>query len=108
MKPSRSTILVLILVGVLTAFQALLGEIVATRLETWLGPWADYVLPTFLVITGILIGYTVRDQLSRSEDTKQRQAARNRRVMLEQVWRTWIDGVLNPSLYKATLVPLSL
>ena len=64
MKRSPFVLIVLVIISVLIAVQAVLGNMVAEQLKDWLGPWADYVLPAFLTITGILIGFTVRDQLA--------------------------------------------
>lgn len=65
MKPQRFRIIVLILVGVLIAVQGLLSDVLANQLQDRLGPWASYVLPIFLLITAGLIGFTVRDQLTK-------------------------------------------
>lgn len=107
---SKIALVVLSLIGVI---QALLSNIVANQLQEWIGPWTSYVLPIFVLITIGLLIVPIRSQLTPATDVQQlgidqRQAAYNRRAMLEKVRLIWIDGVLNASLYKETVIALCL
>lgn len=111
MKPSRSTILVLILVGVCIVVQGLLSNIVAEQLTGWLGPWVSYIPVAFVLISIGLVGLTVRDQITSTlfeqrRSIDQRQIKHHRRAMLAKVRLIWIDGVLKDSLYQETLITL--
>lgn len=69
MKHFHRNVLLLI-TSVLVVVQAILGNIVANQLQDALGTWASYVLPTFLLITLVLLGYTLwQDDQSHSNAT---------------------------------------
>lgn len=67
-------------------------------------------------LISLLVGYAFAQAQQRtnpaniqsSTSSDQRQDAQNRQAMLEKVRATWIAGVLDPSLYKETLITLGL
>lgn len=75
MKHLRRNILLLI-IGMLLVAQAILGNIVANQLQDALGIWTSYVLPIFLFITVVLLGYSFwHDRQSQQDITDQQHDA---------------------------------
>ena len=109
MKPRRTALALLGLMGVLAIINAVLGNIVASLLQGVLGDHTWVVVVPFIAIAALLLGFELRGQLqARSDDRRLASHPRDRETMLKRVRTFWITGVLQPSLSHEVLIDLGL
>lgn len=96
-----------LVIGMLIIIQSLLGNIVAGVWQGWLGDQAWVISIPFLLISALLLGYEL-NTFERTLPERLEPGERNRQAMLEKVRAMWIAGVLDQSLYQATLITLGL
>src|SRR6266700_3935946 len=108
-RPSRATLIGVVVTGLLVALASEMGNIGATAL-TWLSPRVALVL--FVLISLSLIGVSYwQEKLKAASEPSAADARENRDIMLGRVRNQWITGLLENPLYYSydeQLLPLPL
>ncbi len=104
MQRKRPFIIIIILIGLLTAAGSLLMNVVSGRIV--ISPWVSWPLLIVVILAGIGLGvwqYLLQAEADRVAGTVNQQS---RQRLLAKVHSFWIKGLLEQSLHGATLIAL--